>query len=96
MSVSRTCPGPGTVLDVLREPCQWCGLPVPLGDLMFCRCGCGLVCADKDACGGRIERRITWLKATSAKFRALVGAPAPRACPGPGGQGGKRSEGGAL
>jgi hypothetical protein len=59
------------IVDVLREPCQWCGLPAPLADLMFCRCGCGLVCADKAACGGRMERRIAWLKATSAKFRAL-------------------------
>ncbi len=60
-----------TALDVQREPCQWCGLPISLADLKFCRCGCGLVCADTETCGGRIERRIAWLKATSAKFRAL-------------------------
>ena len=60
-----------TAIDVLREPCQCCGLPMSLADLMFCRCGCGLVCYDKAACGGRIERRIARLKATSVKFRAL-------------------------
>ena len=61
----------GATLDVLRESCQCCGVPVPLADLMFCRCGCGLVCYDKAACGRRIERRIAWLKAADAKFRAL-------------------------
>lgn len=60
----------GTI-DVLRETCQQCGLPVSLADLMFCPCGCGLICANREACGGRTERRIAWLKATSAKFRAL-------------------------
>ena len=64
----------GTAIDVLRESCQWCGLPVSLGDLMFCRCGCGLVCYDKAACGERIGRRIERLKATSVKFRALCAA----------------------
>ena len=61
----------GSAIDVLREPCQCCGLPVPLADLMFCRYGPGLKCADRETCGGRIERRIAWLTATSAKFRAL-------------------------
>ena len=26
----------GGVIEVLREPCQCCGLPMPLADLMFC------------------------------------------------------------
>ena len=30
-----------TAIDVLREPCQCCGLPMPLADLMFCRYGSG-------------------------------------------------------
>jgi hypothetical protein len=37
---------------------------------MFGGC-CGLICADREACAGRIDRHIAWLKATSAKFRAL-------------------------
>ncbi len=60
-----------TAIDVLREPCQCCGQPMPLADLMFCRYGPGLRCANQEACGDRIERRIAWLKAHSAKFRAL-------------------------
>ena len=63
-----------TAIYVLRQPCQYCRLPVWLGDLMFCRCGCGLICADREACAGRIDRHIAWLKATSAKFRALCAA----------------------
>lgn len=60
-----------TAIDVQREPCQNCHIPVPLAGLMFCRCGCGLICYDREACGGRIGRHIAWLKATSARFRAL-------------------------
>ena len=39
---------------------------------MFCRYGPGLQCADRAVCAERIERRIARLKATSAKFRALL------------------------
>jgi hypothetical protein len=45
-----------TAVDVLREPCQYCRIPVWLGDLMFCRCRCGLVCAGREACAGRAFR----------------------------------------
>jgi hypothetical protein len=60
-----------TAIDVLREPCQNCHLPVWLGDLMFAPYSGGLICADREACAGRIDRHIAWLKATSARFRAL-------------------------
>lgn len=60
-------------IDVLREPCQLCHLPVPLAGLRFCRSG-GFACADREACGSRIERWIAHLKVTSARFRALCSA----------------------
>lgn len=60
----------GRALDVLREPCQLCHVPVPLAELRFCRSG-GFACADMSACGDRIERWIAHLKATSVRFRAL-------------------------
>jgi hypothetical protein len=60
-----------TTIDVRREWCEYCGLPIPLAGLRFISFGTFVACADQEACTGRLDRSIERMKAVSPEFRAL-------------------------